>query len=1212
MLESIPRWSTRNRVAVNLMTVIVLLSGIAVAATQMQRDLFPDVNTNFITVTTIDPETSLPADIERTITIPIEEELTDVKGITKIVSTSQDNVSSIFLEVDADIDDLSEVVNDVRQAADKAEAEMPASAEAPVVEQFDIPFPLITFTLAYPPGTDLRGYRPVLDRIERKIKLVNGVSDVLVDGLEDREVWVEIDPYRLQAIGLGFDEVAQAVARKNRNAVGGRMDGSGGQRVVRVLGEITEPDQLNGLVVKREGNRIVRLQDVATVKETQEEAQSRGRVNIQPAVTYTVVKKKGEDAIRIAAETEHIFREQAANLPDTFKVQVVSDSTKYINIRIMTVLQNGFQALLMVTILLMFMLNWRLALLVAVGIPVSFAGCFLVMQFEGHSINMLSLFAMIMALGMVVDDAVVVAENVYRYFEEGLSPVQAAIKGTSEVMWPVLGSVSTTVAAFLPLIWGEGIIGKFLAVVPVVVISALVFSLLQAFLVLPSHLSDFVKPSRTPEEIEEENDQGFRRVPGYGSWLLFSAGVSAILTAIVIFHLPLSSNDWLLANVNDGLLPALNRAMGEGTFPLILPGPEEIITGHEINSRLHTAWLVVGLFAFAAVFGAMALVGFASVRGPILRFIEYSYACMRELVDEGVHIIIQIYIHLLAICLRWRYIVICGAVAGMGVVVNATVGFKLFSTDFADTINVKVELPPDYTLEQTEDAVARLETRIAEVIPPDDVMAFVTRVGGKLDVTDQFIEYSSNYAMIIVDLDEANPAARKPSVIEKELRGILAEFPEFVKTTAKKEEGGPPVGRAVNVEIRGPDYAVLDRIGREVEARLGGVEGVVNVGNDYPRGKTEFQIQIDEDKAARAGVDVAALGQALTAGFRGLEAARLRWGVDEVIIRVKMDERFAQDPEVLRGFRLRNNRGEIVDISSFAKITPQEGYSRIRRLNQERLLTVSADIAPERAGEVTSKVVNNQIAEWIPGLLKEHPNYTIALTGENEDTDKSMNAMVLAALVAILLIYALLATITNSLIMPFVIMSVIPFGIVGVFIGLILQNEPMGLMSIMGTIALAGIVVNNSVVFVDFINQYRHRASHFDDRAEGADVLRQPKHMSSVLRWRSIMGSGRTRFRPIFLTTCTTVVGLFSLAFRSTGQEQFLAPMAQAVVWGLTFATLITMILIPCLYAIVDDLHLWWWGRNEARRLSELRDEVRHKHLPKPPRGMKAPPPVAG
>lgn len=1176
MMEGIPRWSTRNRVAVNLMTAIVLISGVAVAMTQMQRDLFPDINTNFITVVTIDPETSLPADIERTITIPLEEELTEVKGINKLRTTSQDNVSNIFMEVDANIKDLSEVVNEVRQAVDKAKPELPSTAESPVVEQFDIPFPLITFTVAYPPGTDLRQYRPILDRIERKLKLVAGVSDVLVDGLQDREVWVEVDPYRLQSIGLGFGEVASAVSRKNRNAVGGRMDGSGGQRVVRVLGEIEEPEELNELAIKRDGDKIVLLSDVATVKETQEEAQSLGRVNIQPAVTYTIVKKKGEDAIRIASTTERIFRKEAAALPDYFALQVVSDTTKYINTRIMTVLQNGFQALIMVTILLMFMLNWRLALLVAVGIPVSFAGCFLVMHAFGYSINMLSLFAMIMALGMVVDDAVVVAENVYRYFEEGLSPVRAAIKGTSEVMWPVLGSVSTTVAAFLPLIWGEGIIGKFLAVVPVVVISALVFSLIQAFFVLPSHLSDFVRPSRTPKEIE---DQPVRSEPGYGAWLLFSAGVALLTTVIAMFQLPLESNDWLL--------------------PYVEPPADVIITASQLDSRVHNAWVVVGMASFASLFLLLAMLGFRFIRVPILNAIEYVYACMRDAVDGGVDLVIQVYLHLLAICLRWRYLVILGAICGMigmGVLVVLAVGFKLFNTDFADTINVKMEMPADYTLEQTEDVVARVEARIADVVPAADLVAFVTRVGGKLDVTDQFLEYSSNYAMIIVDIDEQSTESRPPSIIEKELRNILLEFPEIIKGTAKMEEGGPPVGRAVNVEIRGPDFAVLDQIGRQVESRLKAIPGVVNIGSDYPRGKTEFQIEIDEDEAARAGVDVAAVGEALTAGFRGLEAARLRWGVDEVIIRVKMDERFAQDPEVLRSFRLRNNRGEIVDIASFAKITPQEGYSRIKRLNQERMLTISADVVPP----TTSKLVNDAAATWVDELLTGQQNYVISLTGENEDTDKSIAAMALAAGVAVLLIYALLATITNSLIMPFVIMSVIPFGIVGVFIGLIFQGEPLGLMSIMGTIALAGIVVNNSVVFVDFINRHRHQHAHFDDDEEGADVLRQPKKMSSILRWRSIMGSGKTRFRPIFLTTCTTIVGLLNLAFRSTGQEQFLAPMAQAVVWGLGFATLITMILIPCLYAIVDDIHFAWWRMNNKSEPTAA--------LPKPPAKLKAPP----
>ncbi len=1052
---SMASWSVNNRVAVNIFTLVVIFAGYYAAFTQLQRDLFPDVSTNFIQITTLDPTTGAPEDIERTITVPIEEELGNVKGIKEIRSISQDNFSNIFIEAEANIEDIQPVLNEVRQAVDKAKADLPRSAEPPIIEEFDIPFPLITFTVAYPPGYDVRKIRSVLDEIERKLKLVPGVSKVLVDGLERREVWVEIDPYKLRLANLSFAEVMDAVAAKNVNVVGGRIDALGGQRVVRLLGEIAEASQLEDLpVMKRPDGRTVKIRDIGTVKETTEEARTYGRTNLRPAVTYTIVKKRGTDVIETVRLARRVFAAETATLPPEIETQVVSDSTKYINTRIETVTKNGIQSLILVTVLLLLFLDWRLALLVAFGIPFSFAGTFLVLYLGGFSINMLSLFGMIMALGMVVDDAIVTGENVFRHYSAGENAMEAAVRGAGEVVWPVFGSVSTTVAAFLPLIWGEGIIGKFLAVVPVVVIATLCFSLAQAFLVLPSHMSDFLRPIRSA---------------------------------------------------------AQRRASAAANPP----------------------------------------------RG--LRRLRYeaglTYEELREAVDRGVTHTVEIYAHLLNLSLRFRYFVVGGFMAALifvgALVAAGVVPFRLFATDFADTINVKMELPADYTLDQTSDVAARVEARIVDALPSSDVVAVITRIGATFDPTDQFLEYGSNLAMIIVDVDEQSPDCRKPSVIEHDLRNVLTEFPELITASAKKEEGGPPVGRAVNIEIRGADFEELKSAAREVEQRLGTLPGLVNIANDFPKGKTEFRVRLDEDRAARVGLDTAQIGRNILGAFRGLEASRLRWGNDEVIVRVKMDERYSHDPEVVRNLIIKGPQG-MVDLASLARVELVSGTPRVKRLNQQRIITVSADVDSR---VTTSSEANNLIRPWLPELLAAHPRLTIDLAGENEDTQRSLAAMKFAAYVALFLIYALLATITNSFLQPFVIMAVIPFGLVGVVLGLLFMGLPMGLMSVMGTIALAGIVVNNSVVFVDFINRYR-----------------QGRHPTPRVRWHSILASGCTRFRPILLTTATTVVGLFNLAFFSTGQEQFLAPMAQAIVWGLSFATLITLVLIPCLYAILDDL----------------------------------------
>ena len=1053
---NLSQWSVNNRVAVNLLCVFLLVSGWLAATTRLKLDLFPDVSTNFIQVTTIDPVTSAAEEIERTITVPIEDELAGVSDIKKIRSFSEDNFSNIFIEVDSAITDLDPVLNEVRQAVDKAKSKLPSTIEPPVIEEFDIPLPLVVFTISYPAGFDVMSIRPKLEQLERSLRIIPGVSSVLADGLDRREVKVELDPHKLEAAGLSVEDVTAAIRRKNLNSVAGRIDAAGGQRLVRLLGEIRAAEELSDVALKTAQGRTLLLRDIATFRETTEEPRTTGRADLRPAITFTIVKKKGADAIKTVAACRRVFTQETATLPPEVESRILSDTTRFIKVRINTVLQNGLQALVFVTIILVLTLNWRLALLVAIGIPISFAGAMLVLHVCGYTINLLSLFGMIMALGMVVDDAIVMAENSYRHLQAGMPPREAAIRGADEVFWPVLGSVSTTVAAFLPLIWAEGIIGKFLMIVPVVVISALVFSLIQAFLVLPSHLADFVKRGLTSAQ-----------------------------------------------------LAALPPARG--------------------LSRLS-------------------------------RGLATTYRDLRDAVDAALRVVVSIYIHLLTIALRWRYATVgfffTLLVAATGFVAAGLVPFKLFSTDFADLLFVKAELPADFSLDQTTQAIARLEKRIVDVLPPADLNSIVTRIGARFDPSNDFLEYGTNLALVTVDIDEENPACRKPSEIARSLRRILSEFPEFVLLTVQIEEGGPPVGRPVNVEISGPDFSELLLVADLFENRLGDIPGVYNIGNDFPRGKTELRVRVDSARAGQAGLDPTTIARALQGGFFGLEAGRMRWGNEEVVLRVRLAEPLAQDPEVLHGLRLVNTDGQSVPLSAVADIESVTGISRIKRANQERVVSVSADVDPRA---VTSAQVNQTMQGWLADILKNHPAVKINLTGENEDTDRSIESMVFAAAIAMLLIYGLLAVITNSFAQPMVIMSVIPFGIVGVILGLLLMGRPMGLMSIMGTIALAGIVVNNSVVLVDFINQYRHKAA--------------PLPAPGVTRWRSILRSASLRFRPVFLTSATTVVGLLSLALTSSGQEQFLAPMAQAIVFGLTFATIITLILIPCLYSVLDDLH---------------------------------------
>jgi len=1077
-------WSVRNRVAVNLLTIVVLVSGFFLGAVKLPRSLFPDIAWNFVTIGILDRTNGLPEDMERLVSIPVEESLASVKNIKKITSISQPNFTTVWLQTEAGADS-EPIVNDVRQEISRIRSRLPQTIEEPVIQLFDAPFPLFGLGVTLPPGVEARQIRPQLDRLQRELRLVAGVSRVNIDGLERREVWIEVDPVRAEAYGVSPAAVLSAVQAGNLDTAGGRQRGAGGERVVRVLSQAQGVEDFETMTVAMgEGGRTVLVRDVATVRETAEEARSRARVNLRSGVGFTVFRQQGADARTVAQGVRAVIASVESTLPEGSSILITSDATRPIDIRLETVITNGLQSLLIISLLLMVFLDWRLSLVVAVGLPVSIAGVFIVLYIMDGTVDVLSLFAMIMALGMLVDDAVVVSENVYRLYERGVPPLEAAVQGTREVIVPVLGSVATTLAAFLPLLLGEGIIGRILFIVPVVVVTALVFSLIQAFFVLPSHLADFVRHPPTIPDLEAKIavTRGWRRI---------------------------------------GLQVAL------------------------------------------------------------------SYWEMRHAADVLVERVREVYLYFLKVCLRRRYWVVgafCLSIVGCAaLVISPIIPFRLFDTDYADRLFIKLDLPSSASLDQMEDAVAAVEREITRVLPPDDVRAVLSQVGRRLNESDEFELLGPNLAMITVDIDDQNPLARNASVIERDLQRMLTQFPEFVRASARKEGGGPPVGRAVNVIISGEELPVLQTIADDVKLRLGRVEGVMNAADDLDAGTPEWRLRVDHERAARAGLDARDLGLLVATSYGGVEANRMRWDDDEVVVRVRLAERTSRDPERMLGLRLVARDGRTVAVQDVAELELGSGLARIFRRDQSRTITVSADVDPR---VMTSVEINQRIGEWMPEILQGYPGYSFRLAGENEDTRDSLEAMGLASLLAFALIYTILAVLFNSFAQPLIVMAVIPFGIVGVVFGLLFMGVPMGLMSILGTIALSGIVVNNSVVFLDFINQFRAKNPLIKP---GDTTLTHFKFD----RWFSIFEAGKVRLRPIFLTTVTTVAGLWALAFHSTGQEEFLAPMAQALVWGLTFATMITLILIPCLYAIVDDVTLWRHrGRLRAEAASNAEPKV--------------------
>jgi multidrug efflux pump subunit AcrB len=690
---------------------------------------------------------------------------------------------------------------------------------------------------------------------------------------------------------------------------------------------------------------------------------------------------------------------------------------------------------------------------------------------------MLTLFSLIMVMGMLVDDAIVVCENVYRYMENGVSPYKAAVVGTQEVLWPVIGTVSTTVVAFLPLMLTTGLMGKFVKIIPQVITVALGLSLVEAMIILPSHLADFVRPAD----------------------------------------------------------------MGRHTL--------DIHTHHTLTERISTMF------------------------GNGLRFIQRT-------VERLLRRVLEYYRYMLKHVLRCRYFVLMLSVllfiSTFIMFKTGIIPFMLFYADYADRFIISLEAPPYYSLEETSRAVYRLERDIISNMPSHEIAAVITSIGTRQE--DEFnFKQGHNQAYIIFDIDEDNPACRRPTPILKQLRSIVARHTGFVIARAEKEGAGPPVGKAVTVRIAGDNFGTLQQIAEEYRVYLSSIPGIKDISDDYERGKKELHIEVDEEHAALAGCDVATIGTAILSAFQGSEVSIFRWGNDEVTVRVKYAEDYTRSVDDLLNFRIINTAGTRVPLGSIATISQAPGFSSINRRDRKRTISVFADVDENR---ITSKEANDKLREKFKHITVQYPGYTVEYGGEEKETQESMQSMFIAFILAFILIYAILAAILNSFIQPFIILSIIPLGFVGVTYGFMIFQLPVGFMAIMGTIGLIGIIVNDSIVMVSFVNNYRYSWQ----RRHGLGIHSRAsanRHLTRWVRWISLMKSGYVRFRPILLTTVTTVVGMSTIAFTRSGQEQFIAPMALAIVCGLSIGSAVTLFVTPSVYAVLDDIIHFFFGKGE-------------------------------
>ncbi len=1014
-------FSVKNPVFVNMILLLFILVGI-ISYRGMIKEVFPSVPLDMVTITTFYPGVA-SEEIEKIITVPEENAIKGVDGIDDIHSQSREGVSLILAELEQGRD-LKKVAQDIESALNRMDP-LPKDAESPMVKEIETRYPVINLSV-YGNAAE-RVLREVADEIEDQILDIPGVGEVIKSGYREREIWIEIDPHRLEAYNLPISDVVMALKQRNLNLPGGLIRGINKEFLIRTIGEYgTLNEILNTVIRNWPGESGIKISDVARVRNTYEETTQFGRINGHRAITLIITKQKSGDTIEISDAVKKLRQEMGEFIPDGLFLALSEDNSQWIRNRLHTMYVNGSIGFAIVCVILFLFLNWRIAMFTALGIPFSFLGAFVFMKFFGMSINMLSLFSLIVVLGMVVDDAIIVAENVFRHLGMGKPPVLAAVQGTNEVVMPVFAAVSTTVAAFLPMLLMTGVLGKFMRVIPIVVTFALIASLIEALVTLPSHLADFA--------------------------------------------------------------PSMER------------------TGKKI--------------------------------GTGDRFRRYK----------------RQFVIILTWCLRRRYRVLITTIiiaVLLGLYAKMYIPFILFESKDIPAFIVQIETPEGTRLSRTEEVIADIEKRLLK-FPKNEVKTISSLVGRHFDPTSGRIESNTNLGQVYVELPNFNARDRANGyVVLEKVRGSLKDITGVKKLEVVKIQGGPPVGKAVELQIRGRDIRVLLEISGDIQDYLKTLPGVKDVQDDLARGKQEVVFRIDEKKASLYGIHVEDVAMALKNYFEGVKTSEIHKEKDQIDVVVKLAPEFRNDYSILKTLKVTNQNRELIPISTVADFTLKEGSGVIRRKNHRRAITVTADVDTE---VTTSARINKKIEKKFGSISRTYPGYSFAFAGEQKEQTESVQSLIQAFLISIITIYIILGTLFRSFVQPVVVMLTVPFAFIGVVIGHVVMGATFSLLSLIGLVALCGIVVNDSLVLVDFINKNRK---------------------AGMGRWRSILAATETRFRPIILTSLTTIGGISTLAFKTTGQAAFLAPMAISIFWGLIFSTILTLVVVPCFFSAVEDIRIW-------------------------------------
>jgi multidrug efflux pump subunit AcrB len=1038
-------WFAENSVAANLLMALIVVSGI-LAIPVVKLEIFPEMRVDSVSISVPYPGAS-PEEVEQAICIRVEERIQSVDGVKEITCTAVEGMGAVLVDIE-DWADVDQALDDIKAEIDSIDT-FPEETEVPTVKQAQLRGKVVSLMVSG--NADERTLRALGVEVRDEIVELSGVSMANLTSIRPFEISIEVSENDLRRFGLRFDDIVQAIRRSSLDLPAGSIKTRDGEVVLRTRGQAYRGYDFEDIVVvsQIDGTRVL-LGDIATVVDGFAETTKSSRFDGEPAVMIKVMRVGTQDALSVAQAVQAYVAEKSPQMPAGTHLTIWEDESEHLRARLDTMLSNARLGFFMVLCVLALFLRLRLAFWVGLGVPIAMLGAIASLPWFGVSINLLSLTAFIVVLGILVDDAIVVGENVHTHQERGGDPLKAAIAGTQEVAIPVTFGVLTTIAAFSPLLFLPGSSGEMSRMVPIVVISSLIFSMIESKLILPSHLGHArSRAEKTPR----------------AKWQAWE--------------------------------------------------------------RLQTG-----------------------IANGLENFLEYRFT---PFLDKA---------------LEWRYTTLSTGVAilivALGLMVGGWVRFDFMPSIEADAVVASITLPEGTPASVTSRAVQRLEDAATQLRAEIDGersekqgSAFThlfTSIGSQPNTSRADSDRgrsrgsmgSPNKGEVVVELVPSKERRLTSLEVGNRWRELTGEIPDVVAlsyTSSMFSSGAP-----IEVELRGNDGDALAAGAEILKEELRRFPGVFDLSDSLRIGKQELNLDI-LPSAEVLGLSRADLARQVRQAFYGDEAQRIQRGRDDVRVMVRYPEEERRSIGDVESMRIRLPDGTAVPLSAVATIEPGRGFSTIQRSDRERTVKVTADL--DSNINSASEIVADIRGRILPSILTQYPSLNYRLQGEQKEQAEFLTSLARGFGVALLVIFGLLAIPLRSYLQPLIIMSAIPFGMTGGILGHVLMNCTMSMFSVIGLVAVAGVVVNDSLVLVDYINR----------------EMLQGTPMSVAVR-----EAGRKRFRPILLTSLTTFAGLSPLLAESSVQAQFLIPMAISLAFGVIFATPVTLLLVPSLYLIMNDV----------------------------------------